>query len=172
MTLLPQYQRAQQERDLCRLSHHPNAYWAIKIFSDQSRHYAFWCDRCRGVTQERYPVGGPWVSYERAMALSGVDPNTFLVVESEHRYNLCVHCRQTIPCEQHHIAPRKFFPDHDAWPTLPLCPSCHREWHRVLTPGLSTAYDPDYHAAMLLSYLTTDNLRDLWKAVQKQVGTP
>lgn len=158
-------------RDRCRLLQHPHARWVRKEFADKSIHFAFWCDTCRAVTQERYKTGGMWVSYEKALGLSGVNPNDFELVSSEHRYNLCVKCRSTVPCEQHHIAPRKFFPDtYDQWPSLPLCPPCHREWHRILTPGLSTAYDPAYHARMLLGYLTRDNLRDLFKAVAAEVA--
>jgi hypothetical protein len=38
---------------------------------------------------------------------------------------------ETLNVETHHWAPRAVFgPDSDRWPTSPLCPRHHQEWHR------------------------------------------
>lgn len=40
--------------------------------------------------------------------------------------------------EVHHWAPRALFGAEEAerWPKDHMCPTCHSEWHRVVTPGL------------------------------------
>lgn len=64
----------------------------------------------------------------------GIDPP--LWADGTQYAEPCARCGSTNGTEVHHWAPRHLFDDADAWPTSPLCPTCHREWHRVVTPKM------------------------------------
>lgn len=49
----------------------------------------------------------------------------------------CERCGSTSGTEEHHWAPKHLFGgDAYNWPTAQLCPSCHREWHKIVTPNM------------------------------------
>lgn len=48
----------------------------------------------------------------------------------------CERCGGTAGTELHHWAPRHLFEDADDWPMSYLCPPCHREWHKIVTPNM------------------------------------
>lgn len=48
----------------------------------------------------------------------------------------CARCGDRGGVEEHHWAPKHLFEDAYEWPTSMLCPSCHREWHRIVTPNM------------------------------------
>lgn len=50
----------------------------------------------------------------------------------------CARCESTNGVEWHHWAPRHLFDDYHRWPLSPLCRKCHEEWHRVVTPNMSS----------------------------------
>lgn len=51
-----------------------------------------------------------------------------LNVDGSSRPDPCARC-DSEGTEMHHWAPQAIFADADSWPTSPLCPACHREWH-------------------------------------------
>lgn len=171
MGLKDDARREYDRMQACVIQQHPDASWVRKQFSNGTLHFAFWCPTCRrAVTAERYPTGGAWVTRDVARRLSARDPETFEVLAGELRYRLCVRCRTTVPCDGHHIAPRALFPDADEWPILPLCDTCHRRWHTIMTPGLCTPYDAAEHARLLAGWLRADQLAALVAALHRMKG--
>lgn len=50
--------------------------------------------------------------------------------------NRCACCGQR-NTDVHHWAPRALFGDEcEKWPKDNLCPDCHKQWHRIVTPQL------------------------------------
>jgi len=54
----------------------------------------------------------------------------------EPKKDLCERCGAWGYVEIHHWAPKKLFPDFEAWPTSKLCRPCHEKWHQVVTNDL------------------------------------
>lgn len=63
-----------------------------------------------------------------------------VIDDNRERYVTDAACERcgSVDVEYHHWAPRALFDDADNWPGAYLCPQCHREWHRKVTPYLST----------------------------------
>jgi hypothetical protein len=161
----------QIEKEQCRLSRHPRACWKRLHRTNGAMHYAYECDLCGPITNQLYPEAKGWyVTKELARQLSGLDPDTFLLVECGLRYHLCARCGKTLPCDEHHIAPRKVFEDAETWPTTVLCQECHLEWHRILTPGLCTRYDPARHVEILSRWLKPPQLDALRHAIRTHLS--
>jgi hypothetical protein len=70
------------------------------------------------------------------MANRGAKDDVMPVWYAEVAQAPCERCGSTRGCELHHWAPRHLFDDADDWPMSYLCPRCHREWHKIVTPNM------------------------------------
>lgn len=140
---------------------HADAQLAIQVANNG---LCVWCARCNSnVTKERgYP--GAYIGRDHP-TVQGVDFAALPRI-GEKFYRACSKCRRFTECHAHHIMPRKLAPgEADTWPLVYLCPPCHRRWHRIVTPGLCTAYNPAEHVRMLATYLPPESLDALRQAL-------
>lgn len=70
------------------------------------------------------------------MATKGTKDATLPVWQGDVVRAPCEHCGSTAGTELHHWAPWHLFDDANTWPMSYLCPPCHREWHKIVTPNM------------------------------------
>lgn len=64
----------------------------------------------------------------------GIDAEEIEPRRSRHRCEVC----GADGAENHHWAPFHIFSDEaEKWPKSYLCPTCHKKWHDMVTPGMS-----------------------------------
>ena len=72
---------------------------------------------------------------KKAIAASGIEPIEIEPTRPRHRCEVC----SSEGAELHHWAPFHLFGiQSDRWPTSYLCPPCHKRWHDIVTPEMST----------------------------------
>lgn len=93
----------------------PIGSFAVKILCDACGREGLW----PWMAKEEWPVG-----WDR------IPPKDM----KSHNGGPCDRCGTEGHRERHHWAPSHIFgwPESDSWPTSLLCPTCHREWHRVM----------------------------------------
>jgi hypothetical protein len=78
--------------------------------------------------------GRAWIPHAD-LAAAGVDMATIPELVDYSTWAICEHCSAR-GVDFHHTAPSAMFADAHLWPIVLLCPACHHEWHRVVTPQL------------------------------------
>lgn len=124
----------------------------------------FWCDDCRSWVQKK-GHDRIWFAKDHP-ALRDINLDEIPKI-SRNIWRKCAGpCGKIAFCEENHTAPRKFFGETaEDFPKVWLCRECHNWWHRVLTPGLCTQYDPNFHAQQLINYLGLDRAAALTQAL-------
>lgn len=131
---------------------------------------AFYCDDCRSWVNKQLGYEKHWFAKTDA-ALNGIDLENLPLVRRNIWRKCSGPCGKISFCEENHTAPRVFFGDSaEDFPKVWLCRECHEWWHRVLTPGLCTAYDAVFHAQQIIGYLGVDRAALLTRALIK-LGT-
>lgn len=109
-----------------RRCNHPHPRIAKGRATNGSWQVVWWCDDCGGRARPES------VSHKKAPPLDRLD------VVFDYTGDPCERCGRTDGVEAHHWAPRHLFgPDADTWPMGMLCLSCHKEWHRIVTPNMA-----------------------------------
>lgn len=68
----------------------------------------------------------------------GVD----VVFDNTEDWETCVVCG-AMGTEEHHFAPTHLFGiESNDWPVMPLCRPCHKRWHELVTPNMSSRRNP------------------------------
>lgn len=70
--------------------------------------------------------------------VEGLDQARIPVISNHDRVP-CERCGSVDGSEVHHWAPSHLFEDSFDWPTSHLCRKCHMEWHRIVTPHMSSS---------------------------------
>lgn len=94
--------------------------------SNGSFQYKAYCQEC----------GGKGTNFPYA-DIDGLDEDRIPIL-TDHDIAPCERCGSKDGSEVHHWAPAHLFDDYFEWPTSNLCKSCHAQWHRVITPKMST----------------------------------
>jgi hypothetical protein len=124
--------------EACLAGGHPRAFWARKLTENGQSNICYYCPDCqRPVTQQVFRTRGPWVSPDRLWESQGIKPEQLPEIAGDVRYRLCRICRESKPCELHHVAPQAVFRAlADLFPLVPLCRHCHvqveQTWRKYL----------------------------------------
>jgi hypothetical protein len=73
--------------------------------------------------------------------IEGLDEARIPIIR-DHDVVPCERCGSINGSEVHHWAPSHLFDDSDRWPTSHLCLRCHRLWHAMVTPHMSSSRRP------------------------------
>jgi hypothetical protein len=109
----------------------------VAVISSGAIVYPWYCSDCNFV----YPV---YVKKEIANELERTTGELVRVKtrtqEHYEKQNIVIECQVcgTNGAELHHWAPRYLFEDAENWPKSYLCVPCHKRWHNVVTPDMST----------------------------------
>lgn len=97
------------------------------VCSNGAIQYKAYCLECGG-------KGAPFTYGE----VDGLDPDRIPILRS-HDVVPCERCGSEEGSEVHHWAPIHLFEDAEDWPMSHLCRKCHMEWHRVVTPLMTSS---------------------------------
>ena len=115
--------------------------WSIQ----HRRIYPFVCVKC-GVVQQQYEkkaaaldearrIGRDLPEVKTATQANKKIWNDQIALNNSLR---CEVCKSNKDVQRHHWAPWHLFgKESEVWPTSLLCQSCHRKWHRIVTPKMS-----------------------------------
>jgi hypothetical protein len=148
---------------------HTEAYLARYVTSTDDR-ICYWCPACRHIVSKEKGFTGQWIALDHP-ELEEINTDHLPVVNCTVLWRRCEGpCQQITRTELHHTAPSALFGEAaEQWPAFHLCRSCHERWHRILTPGLCTAYDADQHVTLLRRTLKRPQLEALLYALQSAV---
>lgn len=99
--------------------------------------YPVYCTECgevfpkyiqKRIAQEYARENGP---------LEYVETRTTKYMQKRQQQIKCEVCDEN-EGELHHWAPQYLFPDAENWPKSYLCRACHKKWHDLVTPNMST----------------------------------
>lgn len=107
----------------------------LQIFANGSKNFVWVCKLC----DRRNPSNDLtyFIPHEKVKAKLSEEEIEQLPILMPDCFSRCAVCGNR-NAELHHWAPLHLFgSDAEKWPKDYLCKSCHDQWHRMVTPGMS-----------------------------------
>jgi len=107
----------------------------LRIIASGAETFVWRCTQCN--RQNPFGTNQPFISKETIRKYLTEEEIAALPVIMPDATNRCVRCGGRT-AEMHHWAPRKIFGDKECeqWPKDWLCTTCHKVWHKIVTPQL------------------------------------
>lgn len=126
------------KRGHCRNCKEESGYILYRQFSQNAAETFLWqCERCNTKNPGRDPQ--LFIPKEKIQERLTPEQIEQLPTIMPGLYNRCARCGAR-GVENHHWAPQAIFGAEEAnkWPQDYLCKDCHDQWHRLVTPQLTT----------------------------------
>lgn len=98
-----------------------------------------WCERCLMQPPSKAMKGFAPLREFTADEVDRMGEYADVATTQALGHKACARCGVVGPTESHHWAPRHLFgAEADSWPVSELCGPCHKRWHEVMTPKMSS----------------------------------